>query len=77
MDNNNFTGTANTADFRFLVVKCRDCGFDFTVTPSQQRWLLERALSIPSHCPSCLLQRKLAGKLDEAAKEMNKWLVRS
>jgi predicted Zn-ribbon and HTH transcriptional regulator len=64
MQNN---GTTDMASFRFLIIKCRDCGFDFTVTPSQQRWLLERALSIPSHCPSCLLQRKLAKKIEEQA----------
>ena len=61
MQNNNDTNTG----FRFQTVKCRDCDCDFVVTPSQQRWLLERFLSMPSHCPSCLLQRKLAKKLEE------------
>jgi ribosomal protein S27E len=59
MQNN---GTTDMASFRFLICKCRDCGFDFTITPGEQRWLLERELSIPSHCPSCRLQRKLAKK---------------
>ena len=62
MQNNNDTTTNN---FRFLTIQCRDCSCDFIVTPSQQRWLLERSLSIPSHCPSCLLQRKLTKKIDE------------
>jgi predicted Zn-ribbon and HTH transcriptional regulator len=55
-----------TAGFRFLVLKCRDCGFDFTITPSEQRWLLDKELAIPSHCPSCRLQRKLARKIEQA-----------
>jgi hypothetical protein len=54
--------------FRFQTVRCRDCDCDFVVTPSQQKWMLEHSLSIPSHCPSCLLQRKLARKIDEQAR---------
>jgi hypothetical protein len=61
MENNNDT----INNFRFLTCRCRDCDADFVITPSQQQWLLERSLSIPTHCPSCLLQRKIAKKLEE------------
>lgn len=47
-------------EFRFLTIKCKTCGYDFTVTPSEQEWYLSHEFSIPVHCPECRQKRKQA-----------------
>jgi hypothetical protein len=46
--------------FRFLTIQCRSCGCDFIISPTEQEWFLKTRLSIPSHCPVCRQERKLA-----------------
>jgi len=57
MLNNNNT-TAN--EYKFIVVKCRDCGFGFGVTPEQQEWLYSHSLALFTHCPECRDKRRKA-----------------
>lgn len=51
---------SNTAEFRFLTIKCKTCGFDFVITPSEQKWFRDSQLSIPVHCLECRQKRKQA-----------------
>jgi Probable zinc-ribbon domain len=50
----------NAAEFRFLTIKCKTCGYDFIVTPSEQKWFFKNSLSIPVHCLECRQKRKQA-----------------
>jgi len=50
----------DVSGYKFLIVKCRDCGFSFGITPEQQQWLYERQLGLFSHCPECREKRRIA-----------------
>jgi hypothetical protein len=52
--------------FRFLTIQCRTCGCDFIITPQMQEWALSKKLSIPTHCPQCLQERKAQKQQEQA-----------
>lgn len=47
-----------TYNFKAQIIPCKDCGFDFTVTESEQEFYFAKGLSIPARCPACRERRK-------------------
>lgn len=35
------------------LLRCKDCGAEFPLTPSEQRWFREREMHQPKRCRSC------------------------
>ena len=46
------------ADFRDMVMQCRDCGCGFVVRAGEQEWYFKKGLAIPKRCPECRQQRR-------------------
>ena len=34
-------------------IKCKDCGKDFVITVDDQKWYIERNLTLPKRCKDC------------------------
>ena len=41
-----------------VIIKCRDCGNEFTVTASEQKWFELKQLALPKRCKHCRSKRK-------------------
>lgn len=56
---NNIETNLDETQFNFIIAKCRDCGYSFTITPAQQAFLARRKLGLFTHCPECREKRRL------------------
>ena len=52
------TGMMNTLKLQDKLLRCVDCGADFTFTVGEQRYFLSKGLSTPKRCPRCRLKRR-------------------
>ena len=48
-----------TPEFKDRVVKCTECGYEFTFTAGEQRFYQSKGLAEPKRCPFCRARRKL------------------
>lgn len=55
-----------------VTVTCRECGDEFVITTSEQKFYEERELSLPKRCSECRAARKAAANADYAKKEKPK-----
>jgi hypothetical protein len=53
-------------NFKTMILSCRDCGNDFLLTDSEQRWMWKRNLANPTHCQQCRNLRKQSGDTEKA-----------
>jgi len=51
----NDTARNDSAD---LVLSCKDCGNDFTLTAGEQRFFTSNGLSLPKRCSACRAYRR-------------------
>lgn len=42
------------------LLRCLDCGADFTFTIGEQRFFLSKKLTTPKCCPACRQKRKVS-----------------
>ncbi len=40
------------------ILRCLECGADFTFSVGEQRYFLSKGLSIPKRCPRCRQRRR-------------------
>lgn len=48
------------------IVKCKECGEDFTITIDDQQWYASKGFHEPKRCKSCraLRRQKIIGRED-------------
>lgn len=49
----------DTIKLKDKLLRCIDCGADFTFTVGEQRYFFSKGLSVPKRCPQCRLKRRL------------------
>ena len=52
--------TLNEAKLTDKILKCCDCGDEFTFTAGEQEWYIRKQLALPKRCKSCRLIKKLS-----------------
>lgn len=40
------------------LIKCKDCGKGFLLSPEKKQFFLDRGLHLPKRCPTCRKARK-------------------
>jgi DNA replicative helicase MCM subunit Mcm2 (Cdc46/Mcm family) len=48
-----------------MVIKCRDCGTEFSVDEKEQKWFESKGLQMPKRCKACRDKRKQNNKKQE------------
>ena len=45
-------------NYQDKTIRCKDCGNDFVIEASEQKWYVEKEFSLPLRCPDCRAARK-------------------
>jgi|GEM_PF-4154469 len=53
---------ATDNDYNGALMKCKVCGKGFLLSPEKREWYINNNLSLPRHCPHCLLAKKREGR---------------